>query len=167
MEANSEPKLTAKQNRLMAIKFFLFSTSAGLIEAGSYAILSEFTNIDKLTGFDEIFGNEHGLTYFIALALSVIWNFTLNRKFTFKSAANVPIAMLKVLAFYLVFAPLSIWWTVELTSIGWNNYLVLVLTMVVNFVTEFLYWRFVVYRKNIYTSEAGRRELAEQEKTQG
>ena len=128
MDTDGEVKLTAKQNRLMAIKFFFFSISAGVIETGSYAILHEFTNIDKLTGLEEIFGNEHGLNYFIALALSVIWNFTLNRKFTFKSAANAPVAMLKVLAFYLVFAPLSIWWTVELTSIGWNNYLVLILT---------------------------------------
>lgn len=166
MEAEEEIKLSPKQNRLMAVKFFLFSVSAGVIEAGSYTILSEFTSIDNLTELDEVFGNEYGLTYFIALVLSVIWNFTLNRKFTFKSAANVPVAMLKVLAFYLVFAPLSIWWTVELTGLGWNNYLVLVLTMIVNLVTEFLYWRYVVYHNQIYTSESGRMELAEKDQAQ-
>ena len=83
-----------------------------------------------------------------------MWNFTFNRKFTFKSAANVPIAMLKVLLFYVVFTPLSIWWGVVLTNRwGWNEYLVLGLTMVVNFVTEFLYQRFFVFGKSIDTAE--------------
>lgn len=159
MEQKSEVNLTRKQNNLIALKYFLFSISAGVIELASCTILNELTNLDKVTNLDEIFGNEYGLTYFIALALSVVWNFTLNRKFAFKSAANVPTAMLKVLGFYVVFAPLSIYWTVRLTDAGWNEYIVLIITMVVNFVTEFLFWRFVVYRNEIYTNEAGRSEL--------
>lgn len=161
MEQKSDVDLTKKQNKLIALKYFLFSISAGVIELVSCTILNEFTNLNEVTKLDEIFGNEYGLTYFIALALSVIWNFTLNRKFAFKSAANVPIAMIKVFGFYLIFAPLSIFWTVRLTDAGWNVYVVLIMTMVVNFVTEFLYWRFVVYRNHIYTNEAGRKELVE------
>ena len=161
MGKKSKISLTKRQNKLIALKYFLFSISAGVIEFVSCAVLNEFTDLEKVTGLDEIFGNEYGLTYFIALALSVIWNFTLNRKFAFKSAANVPIAMLKVFGFYALFAPLSIFWTVRLTDAGWNEYIVLVLTMVVNFVTEFLFWRFVVYRNQIYTNEDGRRELLE------
>ena len=159
MDAKEEPVLTKAQSRWMAIKFVLFSISAGVIEAGSYYILNEFTHIDQYTNLDEVFGNEYGLTYFIALVLSVVWNFTLNRKFTFKSAANVPVAMLKVFGYSCVFAPLSIWWTVSLTNAGVNKYLVLLGTMGVNLCTEYLFTRYVVYRHQLYTSEEGQRDL--------
>ena len=159
MDAKEEPVLTKAESRWMAIKFVLFSISAGVIEAGSYYILNEFTHIDQYTNLDEVFGNEYGLTYFIALVLSVVWNFTLNRKFTFKSAANVPVAMLKVFGYYCVFAPLSIWWTVSLTNADVNKYLVLLGTMGVNLCTEYLFTRYVVYRHQLYTSEEGQRDL--------
>lgn len=145
----------------MAIKFILFSASAGIIETVSFALLNEFTNLNEIIKLDKLFGNEYGLTYFIALVLSVLWNFTLNRKFTFKSVANVPVAMLKILGYYLVFTPLSIWWGVALTNHGWNDYLVLALTMLANLSTEFLFDRYVVYRNNLYTNEAAQRELTE------
>lgn len=161
MEKKSQPQLTKQQNLWMAVKFVLFSASAGMIEFGAFFLLNRFTNLDRLTGLDEIFGNEHGLTYFIALFLSVLWNFTLNRKFTFLSATNVPVAMLKVLAFYLVFAPLSIWWTVQLTDRGVNEYLVLIGTMLVNLSTEFFYHRFVVFRNSLYTNKEGLRARGE------
>ena len=92
----------------------------------------------------------------VALCLSVLWNFTLNRKFTFQSAANVPIAMLKVAGFYLVFTPLSTWWSAVLTEpaygLMWNEYVVLIGTMVINFVTEYLFQRFVVFGKSLDTA---------------
>ena len=92
-----------------------------------------------------------------ALVLSVIWNFTLNRKFTFKSAANVPVAMLKVALFYVIFTPLSTWWTAALTEpsygIMWNEYVVVVLTMVINFVTEYIYDRFFVFANSLDTAK--------------
>ncbi len=159
MDGNEEPRLTKQQTRWMAVKFVLFSISAGVIEAGSYFILNEYTNIDRYTSLDETFGNKYGLTYFIALVLSVLWNFTLNRKFTFKSAVNVPVAMLKVFAYYCVFTPLSIWWTVSVTNRGVNEYVVLLCTMLINLTTEFLYSRYVIYRHDLYTSEEGQREL--------
>ena len=146
----------------MVIKFVLFSASAGIIQFGSFTILNEFAHLDKYTRLDELLGNDYGLSYFIALVLSVLWNFTLNRKFTFKSVANVPIAMLKVLCFYVVFTPASIWWGVALTKLGWNYYLVLGITMLANLSTEFIYDRFVVYRNNLYTNEAAVRELSEE-----
>lgn len=161
MKKKNQPQLTKQQNLWMAVKFVLFSASAGIIEFGAFFLLNRFTNLDRLTGLEEIFGNEHGLTYFIALFLSVLWNFTLNRKFTFLSAANVPVAMLKVLAFYLVFAPLSIWWTVALTNRGINEYLVLIGTMLINLSTEFVYHRFVVFRNSLYTNKEGLRARGE------
>jgi putative flippase GtrA len=159
MADKTQAKLTKRQSVLMAVKFILFSASAGVIQFGSFTLLREFTALDRLTALDELFGNDYGLTYFIALVLSVLWNFTFNRKFTFKSAARIPAAMLKVFAFYLVFTPLSVWWGVALTKLGWDDYLVLVLTMLVNLGTEYLYDRYVVYRETLYTSETGRREL--------
>lgn len=152
-----------KKEALRALKFTLFSISAGLIEVLSFTVLNQFIHWPEdafplmnrlLTHIGVTDLKDYGPNYFIALALSVVWNFTFNRKFTFKSAANVPIAMLKVLLFYVVFTPLSIWWGVVLTNRwGWNEYLVLGLTMVVNFVTEFLYQRFFVFGKSIDTAE--------------
>lgn len=164
---STQTKLNKKQSLWIAIKFLLFSASAGVIQGVSFALLNEFTSIDKYTSLDELFGNDYGLTYFIALVLSVLWNFTFNRKFTFKSAANISLAMLKVFAFYLVFTPLSIWWGVTLTNYNWNYYLVLGITMLINLGTEYLYDRYVVYGKSLYSNEAGLRELCKKEDTLG
>lgn len=123
------------------IKFTLFSVSAGVIQTLSFTLLNELCHL------------EYWVSYLVALALSVLWNFTLNRKFTFHSAANVPVAMIKTAGYYVAFTPLSTWWTAALTGIGWNEYLVLALTMLTNFVTEYLFQRFVVFRGSIDTAE--------------
>lgn len=133
-----------------AVKFTLFSASAGAIQMGSFALLNEFT------------GWSYWPCYLISLVLSVVWNFTLNRKFTFKSANNVPIAMLKVLAYYAVFTPLSTLlgnWLAE--TLMWNDYLVEILMMLLNFVTEFIYQRFVVFGKSIDSAVAEKPETDE------
>ena len=132
--------MTEKKKELVrSIKFVLFSISAGVIQVLSFTLMEEVLYL------------EHWISYLVALVLSVLWNFTLNRKFTFCSANNVPIAMLKVAGFYLVFTPLSTWWTAALTGepILLNEYLVLAGTMLVNFVTEYLFDRFVVFRGSI------------------
>lgn len=134
-----------KTEFIRTVKFVLFSISAGLIQVGSFTLLNELLHL------------QYWMAYLISLVLSVVWNFTLNRKFTFKSAANVPIAMLKVALFYLVFTPLSTWWTAALTEpaygIEWNEYVVLALTMLVNFVTEYLFQRFFVFGKSLDTAK--------------
>ncbi len=122
------------------VKFVLFSISAGIIQIGSFTLLNELA------------GLEYWVSYLIALILSVIWNFTFNRKFTFHSAANIPIAMLKVAAFYLVFTPASTVLEAWLTGIGWNEYLVTAINMLINFVLEFFYQRFVVFGKSVDTA---------------
>jgi putative flippase GtrA len=123
------------------IKFGLFSVSAGIIEFVSFELLNAFTPWP------------YWPKYLIALILSVVWNFTLNRAYTFQSANNVPIAMLKVAAFYAVFTPVSTIGGDYLAKMGWNETLVLALTMACNFVTEYLYDRFVVFGKSIDTNE--------------
>lgn len=130
-----------KKELVRTAKFVFFSISAGLIQILSFTLM------------EEVFHVVHWLSYLTALTMSVLWNFTLNRKFTFHSASNVPIAMMKVALFYLVFTPVSTWWTAVLTGpgFGWNEYLVLIGTMLINFVTEYLYQRFFVFGKSLDT----------------
>lgn len=148
--------LTTRQTVIQALKFVLFSAGAGIIQFVSFTLLQ---TVAKLPYWP---------AYLPAIILSVLFNFTVNRKFTFKSANNVPVAMLKVACFYLVFIPLSTWWGDALTEqASWNDTLVLLLTMLINFVTEFLYDRFFVFRNSINTNELGmkEREKTEQKKT--
>ena len=122
------------KNYVQAFKFLLFSISAGIIQLISDTVMLE------------VFKFPAWLSYLIALTLSVVWNFTLNRKFTFHSAKNVPVAMLKVAGYYLVFTPLSTWWTKYFTdTLFWNEYVVLAITMVINFITEFLFQKYFVF----------------------
>ena len=120
------------------VKFVLFSISAGAIEMGSFALLYNAMHVT------------YWISYLVALVLSVLWNFTINRRFTFKSTANVPVAMLKVFAFYLVFTPISTllgnYFTAKFADVSAINYIVLGLTMATNMITEFLYDKFVVFR---------------------
>lgn len=122
-----------KGNLWQAIKFTLFSISAGVIQIGSFALL-------------ELFIDTYWIPYLTSLLLSIIWNFTLNRRYTFKSAANVPVAMTKVLLFYVVFTPASTWLGNLAESKGVNDFVILVITMLSNFVLEFLFCKFFVYR---------------------
>ncbi len=127
---------------LRTLKFVLFSISAGLIEIIAFSLLNELT------------GWSYWPCYLIALILSVLWNFTLNRRYTFQSASNVPVAMLKVFAFYCVFTPVStIGGSYLADTLHWNEYLVTALNMVCNLTLEFLYDRFYVFRDSIDTRE--------------
>lgn len=141
-------KLKRKNDIIRIVKFVLFSASAGIIQTVAFTLLNEVAHL------------VYWASYLIALVLSVVWNFTFNRKFTFKSANNVPIAMLKVAAYYAVFTPISTFGGNALESIGWNEYLVLALSMVLNMVTEYLYNQFVVYRKSMNTNNLGKKEEA-------
>ena len=123
---------------LRVLKFVLFSASAGVIQFGSFALLNEFT------------GWRYWPCYLISLLLSIVWNFTYNRRFTFKSNANVTRAMLLVLAFYAVFTPATTMlgeWLAE--GLHWNEYLVTIINMLLNLSLEYLYQRYVVYRNKI------------------
>ena len=122
-------------------KFVLFSARAGIIEIGSFALLNELLDWP------------YWPSYLIALTLSVLWNFTLNRKFTFKSAANVPRAMLLVFAYYCVFTPVTtVGGNYLAEDLHWNEYLVTAINMVLNLITEFLWQKYVVYRHQIDTA---------------
>ena len=122
-----------KGQLLQALKFTLFSLAAGIIQMGSFAVL-------------EIFIKDYWIPYLISLILSIVWNFTLNRRYTFKSAANVPVAMAKVFGFYLVFTPVSTFLGNLAEQNGGQDFVILIVTMVANFVLEYLFCKFVVYR---------------------
>lgn len=126
---------------LRAVKFTIFSISAGLVELLVFTLLNEYTSL------------KYWPCYLIALVASVIWNFTLNRKYTFQSSNNVPVAMFKVFVFYLIFTPLSTMLGNYLAeTLKWNEYLVTGINMLLNFVLEFLYQRFYVFKDSIDTA---------------
>jgi len=134
-----------KKELIRTVKFVLFSASAGIIELGSFTLLDAITNWP------------YWPKYLIALVLSVLWNFTLNRKFTFRSANNVPLAMLKVACYYAVFTPVTtVLGNYLAESLGWKDVLVTILNMGLNLVTEYLYDRFVVFGKTIDTNDLAR-----------
>ncbi len=135
------------KERLRALKFLLFSVSAGVIEIISHTL------------FLELFALRPWLAQILSLSLSVLWNFTFNRRYTFQSANNVPVAMLKVAAFYLVFTPLTSWLTDCWTELwGYNEYIIKVLTMLANLVLEFFYQKYFVFRNSIDTNELAKKQ---------
>ena len=128
-----------KKEYIRILKFVLFSISAGIIQVASFTILNEF-----------VFKSGYWIQYLISVTLSVIWNFTLNRNFTFKSASNVPVAMIKTLLFYVVFIPVT---TIggQLVESYLNEYIILGVTMILNFVLEYIYQRYYVFKNSIET----------------
>ena len=142
-----------RKETLRVIKFIMFSISAGVIEIISFTLLNELTDWP------------YWPCYLIALILSVIWNFTLNRKFTFKSVANVPVAMAKILAFYCVFTPVTTVLGNYLTeSLHWNEYIVTGINMGLNITTEYLYDRFVVFRKTLDTNNLAQKQREKEDR---
>lgn len=134
-----------KSSIFQAIKFALFSASAGIIQVVSFALLHEWANLI------------YWPAYLISLVLSILWNFTLNRRYTFKSAANVPVAMAKIFLFYLIFTPLSTYLGNVADKAGVNEYIILALTMISNLVLEFCVCKFFVYRNNENTLTKGKK----------
>lgn len=141
-----------RKEKIRMIKFALFSVSAGIIEAVSFTLLTEFTSLPYMP------------RYLIALILSVLWNFTFNRRFTFQSANNVPKAMLLVALFYCVFTPATTALGNFLTgTLGWNDYVATGINMALNFVTEYLYDRFVVFRNSIDTNDIAKKKESQED----
>lgn len=142
-----------RKETLRVVKFVMFSISAGVIEILSFTLLNELTDWP------------YWPCYLIALILSVIWNFTLNRKLTFKSVANVPVAMAKILAFYCVFTPVTtILGNYLAESLHWNEYIVTGINMGLNISTEYLYDRFVVFRKTLDTNNLAQRQREKEDR---
>jgi len=148
-------ELTRVQEIIKFITFLGCEASAALVQAGVFALLF---SVIGLKGWSS--------SYLPALIASVLWSFTANRKFTFKSVSNIPVAMAKVAFYYVIFTPASAWWGDALAAQHWTMspvlqyYVILIGTMIINFVTEFCVYRFWVYRRSINSSAAGQREQA-------
>lgn len=142
----TQVKLTKKQSFIQVVKFVAFSMGAGIIQFVTFTILREATSW------------AYGACYLPSLILSVLYNFTVNRRYTFKSATNVPLAMLKVALFYCVFTPVSLYLGQVAAHHDINQYLIEIVTMLCNLVTEFLFCRFFVYRNSINTNSLGKKE---------
>ena len=134
---------TKKKELIRSLKFLLISASAGIIQVGSFTLINLLIKSNA----------EYGVSYFISLILSVLWNFTINRKITFKSASNVPKAMAQLLGFYAVFTPVTMLGGQWIESLGVHGLIVEAVTMILNFVLEFLFCRFVIYRNSCDTAE--------------
>ncbi|MDF2800871.1 MAG: polysaccharide synthesis protein GtrA [Anaerocolumna sp.] len=145
-------KHNLRKEFIRSIKFLMFSISAGVVQIISFSLLHEFTDL------------EYWISYVIALIISVIWNFTLNRRYTFQSANNVTIAMLKILGFYCVFTPLSTLLGDYLAdTLEWNEYIVTLINMILNFSSEFIYDRLFVFQNSIDTNNIAKRALPKRE----
>ncbi|ADY13863.1 GtrA family protein [Sphaerochaeta globosa] len=139
MQTNHVVRLSKKENLIQIGKFVLFSISAGVIQVLVFTVLEELVHLP------------YWPSYLTALIASVIYNFTVNRRFTFKSANNVPKAMMQLGIYYALFTPLSTWWGDALVALGISDYLVLGGTMIINLVTEFCVNRFIIYRTSMNT----------------
>ncbi len=139
-------KLSTKETLIQIVKFVAFSMGAGIIQTVTFTLLNEIAHL------------EYWGSYLTALVLSVLYNFTVNRRYTFKSATNVPVAMLKVAIYYLIFTPVSTYLGNMAENAGINEYIVLAVTMLCNMVTEFLVCRFWVYGKSINTNDIAQKD---------
>lgn len=146
----NKTKLTPKQTAVQIVKFVAFSMGAGIIQVVTFTLLNEIAHL------------HYWLSYLPALVLSVLYNFTVNRRYTFKSANNVPIAMLKIAIYYCIFTPVSTYLGNLAESSGINEYIVLAVTMLCNMTTEFLVCRFWVYRNTINTNSIAKKEEEKQ-----
>lgn len=149
-----------KKELLRAIKYTLIAMSAGLIQFGLTALCNEVIKLNN------------AISYFIALVASVIWNFTINRKYTFKAANNITKAMFLVFLYYLVFTPLSLLFVAYLGDgiviaedvykisnyLGWHWLIGFGINIFINFITEFLFQKFVVFRNSIDTNDLAKKE---------
>ena len=157
-------KETDKKNSSVwqAVKYFLCAASAGLIQFVTFTILStvfDKTGVTASMGKMWFFGEMDKSLFTattIALGLSIIWNFTLNRKFTFKAANNVPLAMGLAFLFYVPFYPFQTWYVGAVTgairdAIGqpeatWPSIIAEGTVMLINGILEFCWQKFVVFR---------------------
>ena len=150
-----EEKAAKKEKRktlFQIIKYAICTASAGLIEFITFTILTKTPILSSMANEKVWFFTENNLAWFVATAialfLSIVWNFTINRKFTFKSAGNVPRAMSLAFLFYVPFFPFKLWFNSYMPEhLGVDSLLIEVITMLINGVLEFCWQKFVIYRK--------------------
>lgn len=151
MEENTNKK--NKKEIIRAVKFVLVSASAGIVEIVVFTLMNELT------------GLKYWPCYLTALIASVVWCFTINRRYTFRSTKNIPRTMAMVFAFYLVFTPATtILGNYLAETLHWNEYLVTAINMALNLSLEYLYDTFVVYRNEMDNNDIAEKEREKEKK---
>lgn len=155
-QAEKNAKKEKRKGVLQFIKYALCAASAGIIQLALFSILQAV--IPQSGKTIRFIVEDMDLVTFIsttvALCASILWNFTFNRKFTFKDAGNVPKAMLLAFLFYVPFYPFQTWYvhTIKSLLLGplstqASGIIAEGSVMVINFVLEFMWQKFVVFRK--------------------
>lgn len=147
----NKEQLTTKENIIQVVKFVAFSLGSGVIQTVVFTVLNEFMHFD------------YWQSYLPAIFLGVLYGFTVNRRFTFKSANNVPVAMAKLAFYYCIFIPTSTYLGNLAENKGVNEYIVLVVTMLANLTTAFLVNRLWIYRNSMNTNDLAQKEKTKKE----
>lgn len=165
--SEKQAKKEKRKGVMQFVKYALCAASAGIIQLALFSILqAAIPATDKTIRF---IVEDIELVAFIAttvaLCASIIWNFTFNRKFTFKDAGNVPKAMVLAFLFYVPFYPFQTWYVCTIKKLlleHMNEDLAGIIAegtvMIINFALEFMWQKFVVFRKK-------KEDVIEEEKT--
>lgn len=169
-------KSRKRYDKLRFFRYLLVSISGSLIQILLYTLFTDIIKVDKHVSFNTLYekaawlakvfydpetGKAYGLSYIIALSLAVVWKFTFNRKYTFKSTVNVPRAIFLISLYYAVFIPLSSWWVVELNkrlTFALSDKVALIIAMIANGVPNFLYQRYIVFNKTLDANARAKRK---------
>lgn len=149
-------KRAKRKGVVQFIKYALCAASAGIIQIVLFSILQ--TVLPKDMGNIHFIVEDMQLGTFIAttvaLCASILWNFTFNRKFTFKDAGNVPLAMFLAFLFYVPFYPFQTWYVHTIKTllshhinVDGAGIIAEASVMAINFALEFIWQKFVVFRK--------------------
>lgn len=155
-QAEKNAKKEKRKGVMQFIKYALCAASAGIIQIVLFSILQAVIPSNGKT--IHFIVEDMDLVTFIAttvaLCASILWNFTFNRKFTFKDAGNVPRAMILAFLFYVPFYPFQTWYVHTIKSllveaIGTDGAGIIAegSVMIINFALEFMWQKFVVFRK--------------------
>ena len=155
-QAEKNAKKEKRKGVMQFIKYALCAASAGIIQIVLFSILQAVIPSNGKT--IHFIVEDMDLVTFIAttvaLCASILWNFTFNRKFTFKDAGNVPKAMILAFLFYVPFYPFQTWYVHTIKSllveaIGTDGAGIIAegTVMIINFALEFMWQKFVVFRK--------------------
>lgn len=156
--AAAEEKKAKRKTAVQVLKYAVCTASAGILQFVSFTILQAVIpeNIGTIYFIVEDMSLATFIATTIALALSILWNFTINRKFTFKAAGNVARAMILAFLFYVPFYPFQTWYVhtvkMALGNTDAAGLLAEATVMLINGVLEFCWQKFFIYRKEADTA---------------
>ena len=134
----AQPRAKTKNGWLQFLQFVVVSLGAGVIEYATFALMTWIVPDNK--------------TMLVAaevtsVVLSCLFNFTVNRKYTFHSSSNIPLGMLLYGVYYAFLAtPAGVWFLLFLTQGGMHELLAKAVKMLVNFIFDYLFCKFILFQ---------------------